>query len=161
MPVHVPDGTFVMFSSEACTGLGAIREDTSAPCSNCPYSPKYLEEEIRFSVSGGVRPVGGIQGRLVQVVIRELDQQRVAPLIAGQEAQPPHVLRPGRGGRLEEPVPDGVRPRPREVLDRTLQERPGHVVSPGARREVEQIARVAGGATARLQDPQSAVAGQR
>src|SRR5215210_1210286 len=93
------------------------------PCSACPYSPKYLEEETRFSVAGGVRPVGGIQGRLVQVVIRKLDQQRMAPRVAGQEAQPPHVLRPGRGGRLEEPVPDGVRPRPREVLDRTLQQR--------------------------------------
>src|SRR4028118_850978 len=119
MPVHVPDGTFVMFSSEACTGLGAIREDTSAPCSACPCSPKYLEEETRFSVAGGVRPVGGIQGRLVQVVIRKLDQQRVAPLVAGQEAQPPHVLRPGRGGRLEDPVPDGGRPPPPDGPGRT------------------------------------------
>src|SRR5829696_972237 len=109
-----------------------------------------LEEETRFSIAGCVRPVGRIQGRLVQVVIRKLDQQLVAPLVAGQEAQPPHVLRPGRGGRLEEPVPDAVRPRLREVLDRTLQERPGHVVSPGARHEVEQIARVAGGVAAHL-----------
>ena len=42
-----------------------------------------LEKEARFSVAGGVRPVGGIQGRLVKSAIRKLDQQRVAPLVAG------------------------------------------------------------------------------
>ncbi len=42
--------------------------------------------EARFTIAHGVRPVGGVIGRIVQAAIRELDQQTVAPPFAVKEA---------------------------------------------------------------------------
>ena len=42
--------------------------------------------EARFTVAHVVRPVDGVIGRMVQVTIRELDQQTVAPPFAVKEA---------------------------------------------------------------------------
>ena len=41
--------------------------------------------EARFTVAYGIRPVGNMVGRLVQVTICELNQQAVAPPFAVEE----------------------------------------------------------------------------
>ena len=70
--------------------------------------------KARFTVAHAVRPVGDVIGRIVQVTIRELDQQSVAPPSAIEKPQTSQIARPRRGGRLDKPVPDDLSPHPPE-----------------------------------------------
>src|SRR5215212_2008645 len=95
--------------------------------------------EARFPITHGVRPVGGVAGYLVQAGLRELDQQTVTSPFTVKEAQTPQIVRPGRGWRFKEPVPDDLHPGPPEETHRFAEQHPRHVAALGESCEVEHV----------------------
>src|SRR5215211_1343250 len=103
-------------------------------------SASLSEPEACFAVAERQRPVGEVACRLAQAAVREFDQQFVASTPAVEEAQPPQVGRPWRGGRLCEPVPYYLYAHLPERAHRTAEQGQHDVPTPRKRRQVEYVA---------------------